>query len=109
MQPEAWMCTAWHCRMAAVLAVRCTCMSTHAPTHTHADGAYCTQTRCIILGRLLASFMACAVQVTDRWSSSELLQAGVPKFLLEEVYSALGKVSWWTGRSEAVQGGSLAI
>ena len=30
--------------------------------------------------------------MTESWSSIELLKAGVPKFLVDEVYSALGRV-----------------
>lgn len=33
-------------------------------------------------------------QVTERWCAAELIAAGVPRFLLEEIYSTMGKVGW---------------
>jgi hypothetical protein len=39
-----------------------------------------------------ASTAVCIAQVTERWSSSDLVRAGVPRFLLEEIYAAMGKV-----------------
>lgn len=43
--------------------------------------------RACVLARLCVG-----VQVADSWSSAQLLRAGVPRFLLEEMYAALGKV-----------------
>jgi len=37
-------------------------------------------------------------QVTSSWSSADLVRVGVPAFLLEEIYAAMGKVRGGGGR-----------